>query len=405
VLRDVRAGVQAAEPVVRALRGVTLFPAPDAPPIADGIVLVQQGRIVEVAKRGTAHADIPPLAPGCDGGVVMAGFQNSHVHLNGPAFSKAATAEAATLEDGLTSLLTRYGVTTAFDIASDRDNTLALRKRLERGELKGPPDDSGPAAVSLPGAAGLHQPLRPRLPGQAAPARHRGRGADHGEAEPRCRAEATKLFLVTPQGGRPPKRMAADIAASAAAETHRRGRLVFAHPTDLDGVRAALSAKVDILAHPPLGVRGPWPAELMDAVRAAGVSMAPTLKLLRYELAKEKPPPQVAEPILQDTVREFGRFAAAGGKVLFGADVDFMADSDPTEGYELLAQAGLSSMQTLASLTTTPAVRWNEGSRRGRLSPGMEADITVLQGDPAQSARHVANVKCTLRAGRVIFSR
>ena len=50
---------------------------------------------------------------------------------------------------------------------------------------------------------------------------------------------------------------ASDIAAAAASETHRRGKLVFAHPTDLDGIRAALRAKVDILAHPPLGTPGP----------------------------------------------------------------------------------------------------------------------------------------------------
>ena len=116
------------------------------------------------------------------------------------------------------------------------------------------------------------------------------------------------------------------------------------------------------------------------------------------------PPPQ-AETVLQDSVREFGRFAAAGGKVLFGTDVDYMEDSDPTEEYELLAHAGLRPMQILASLTTTPAERWNEASRRGRLMAGMEVDIVVLNGDPAQSVRHFANVKCTLRGGRVIFSR
>ena len=37
--------------------------------------------------------------------------------------------------------------------------------------------------------------------------------------------------------------------------------------------------------------------------------------------------------------------------------------------------------------------------------PGMDADIVVLDGDPAQSVRHFANVKCALRGGRVIFSR
>ncbi len=397
---------QSAEPAVRALRGMKLYPAPDAPPITDGVVLVRDGRIVEVGARGAAHDGIPPLAPDCDGGVIVAGFQNSHVHLNGPAFANARRARAATLEDGLTALLTRHGFTTAFDIASDRENTLALRERLERGALKGPrlltaglplfPAQGLPVYLDHFDPAFLAKLPQPESVGAALATVRQNLDAG---------AEATKLFLVTPQRGRPPQRMAADIAAAAAAETHRRGHLVFAHPTDLDGVRAALSARVDILAHPPLGAPGPWPAALMDALRAAGIHMVPTLKLLRYELAKEKVPPQLAEPVLQDSVREFGRFAAAGGKVLFGTDVDYMEDSDPTEEYELLAQAGLGPMQMLASLTTTPAERWNQASRRGRLAPGMDADIVVLNGDPVQSVRHFANVKCTVRAGQLLFSR
>lgn len=394
-----------AEPAVRALRGVKLYASPDAPPLDDGVVLVRGDRIVAVGPRDAA-ADVPPLAPACDGGVLVAGFQNSHVHLNGAAFANARTAKAATLEGGLTALLTRHGFTTAFDIASDRDNTLALRARVDRGELKGPRLLT--AGLPLFPAQGLPFYLEhfdpaflARMPQPASVAAALAtvqRNLDAG-------AEATKLFLVTPQRNRPPRRMAADIAAAAVAETHRRGRLVFAHPTDLDGVRAALDAGVDILAHPPLGVPGPWPAELMDALRTAGVHMVPTLKLLRYEMDKERVPQAQAEPVLQDSVRELGRFAAAGGKLLFGTDVDYMTDSDPTEEYELLAQAGLRPMQILASLTTTPAERWQEAGQRGRLAAGMVADIVVLSRDPAASPRHFADVKCTLRGGRVIFSR
>ncbi|KQW41136.1 MULTISPECIES: amidohydrolase family protein [unclassified Roseateles] len=397
---------QAAETAVRALRGVKAYPAPDAPAIDDAEVLVRDGRIVNIGPRDPALAGVPPLAPGCDGGVLMAGFQNSHVHLNGPAFANAKAAKATTLEGGLTALLTRYGFTTAFDIASDRDNTLALRARVNRGELKGPrlltaglplfPPQGLPVYLDHFDPAFLAKLPQPDSV-SAALATVR-QNLDAG-------AEATKLFLVTPQRNGPPKRMAADIAQAAVAETHRRGHLVFAHPTDLDGVRAALRAGVDILAHPPLGVPGPWPAELMDALRAANVHMVPTLKLLRYELTKEKVPAPQAEPVLQDSVRETGRFAAAGGKLLFGTDVDYMTDSDPSEEYELLAQAGLGPMQILASLTTTPAERWNEAARRGQLKPGMEADIVVLGGDPAQLVRQFSNVQCTLRGGRVIFSR
>lgn len=400
------APAQADDRAVRALRGVKLYPAPDAPPVDDGVVLVREGRIVGVGTRDAAPRGVAPLAPGCDGGVVVAGFQNSHVHLNGAVFANARTAKAATLQDGLTALLTRYGFTTAFDIASDRDNTLALRQRMDQGELKGPRLLTAGLPLFPPQGLPVYldhfdPAFLAKLPQPASVAAALATVRQNLDAG----AEATKLFLVTPQRNRPPQRMAADIAEAAAAETHRRGHLVFAHPTDLDGVRAALRAGVDILAHPPLGVPGPWPTELLDALRAAGVHMVPTLKLLRYELAKEQVPPAQAGPVLQDSVREFGRFAAAGGKVLFGTDVDYMEDSDPTEEYELLAQAGLRPMQILASLTTTPAERWNEASRRGRLMPGMDADIVVLDGDPAQSVRHFANVKCALRGGRVIFSR
>src|SRR5262249_58915416 len=112
-----------------------------------------------------------------------------------------------------------------------------------------------------------------------------------------------------------------------------------------------------------------------------------------------------AERILQDSVHEFGLFAAAGGKVLFGTDVGYVSDADPTEEYVLMARAGMSPLQILASLTTTPAERWNETQRHGRIAPGMEADIVVLEGDPVRDVKQFANVKCTVRGGAVIFAK
>jgi imidazolonepropionase-like amidohydrolase len=215
--------------------------------------------------------------------------------------------------------------------------------------------------------------------------------------------DATKLFIVTPQGHGRVKHMPADIAAAAVEETHRQGKLVFAHPTDLDGVRAALQAHVDILAHPPLGTPAPWPQALMDRLRAEGVSMIPTLKLLRYELAKEHVPAAQADPIVNDSVQEVGKFAAAGGRILFGTDVDYMTDVDPTDEYELMGRAGMDAMQILASLTTAPAARWNESGRRGRVAEGMDADLVVLKADPAQDVKRFADVQCAVRGGKAIY--
>jgi predicted amidohydrolase YtcJ len=67
--------------------------------------------------------------------------------------------------------------------------------------------------------------------------------------------------------------------------------------------------------------------------------------------------------------------------------------------------AGLSWRQILASLMTEPARRFKEDSRRGRLAPGMEADMVVLGTDPAGGAKAFADVRYTIGAGRVLYRR
>jgi imidazolonepropionase-like amidohydrolase len=110
-------------------------------------------------------------------------------------------------------------------------------------------------------------------------------------------------------------------------------------------------------------------------------------------------------PASERLLREFGKFVARGGQVLFGTDVGYMTDYDPTREYELMAKAGLTAMQILASLTTTPAARWHEQDSRGRIATGIEADIVVLDADPADSPRNFAAVRCAIRGGEIIYSR
>ena len=97
-------------------------------------------------------------------------------------------------------------------------------------------------------------------------------------------------------------------------------------------------------------------------------------------------------------------FAAAGGQVLFGTDVGYMTDYDPTDEYAYLARA-LTPLQILATLTTAPAARWKESESRGSIDAGKDADLVMLDADPAQDARRFADVRCTIRAGRLIYSR
>jgi len=68
-----------------------------------------------------------------------------------------------------------------------------------------------------------------------------------------------------------------------------------------------------------------------------------------------------------------------------------------------MAGAGLDWRQILASLTTHPARRFGQAARKGRIAPGMEADFAGLNTDPARNAAAFADVKYTIRAGKVIY--
>ena len=65
--------------------------------------------------------------------------------------------------------------------------------------------------------------------------------------------------------------------------------------------------------------------------------------------------------------------------------------------------AALDWRQILASLTTAPAARFGFATRKGRVAAGMEADLVLLNADPAQDPTAFARVRDTIRGGRVIW--
>ena len=50
--------------------------------------------------------------------------------------------------------------------------------------------------------------------------------------------------------------MPLDIAKAAVEESHLNGKLVFAHPSNLAGIRVAIDSGVDVLAHAADDTRG-----------------------------------------------------------------------------------------------------------------------------------------------------
>jgi imidazolonepropionase-like amidohydrolase len=385
------------------LTAARLYVAPDRPPVDDAAILIVGGKIqaagpaMDVATRGAKRI------PACDGGIVMAGFQNSHVHFMEPRFADAATRPAAELTAAMTEMLNRFGFTTVVDTASALANTVALRARIEKGEVAGPRIlTAGNALFPKDGTPIYLRDLPPDQLAKLSQPASVEEALEEVQANLDGGADATKLFLMTPQGGGRYAYMQPDIALAAADETHRRDKLVLAHPTDIEGINLAIEAGVDVLVHTTIGEgKTAWDAALIEQMLAGGMSVVPTLQLYPYELKRAGLEPRIVDLATGDAVEQVRAYSKAGGQILFGTDVGYMTDYDPTEEYRLMARA-LDPMQILASLTVAPAVRWKEGARRGQVAKGQDADLAVLDADPAADVANFARVRCTIRAGRVI---
>jgi len=376
-----------------ALTGATIYPSPGDAPIARGVVLIRDGRIV-AAGAATAHA-VPADATrvDCDGLFVVAGFQNSHVHFTESKWGDAGKLPATLLSAQLEDMLLRWGVTTVVDTGSLLSNTLALRARIESGEVRGPRIYT--VGTPIYPHDGIPYYLRESLPPDVLPLLNTPRsGAESAaitERQIEAGADALKLFTGSWVERGKVLPMDAAVARAAADAAHARGKLVFAHASNVAGLEPALEARVDVLAHALDDDRG-WSESHVARMRALRMAMIPTLKLFG------------GQSFTKYIQAEVGTYARAGGQILFGTDVGYLTDYDTTDEFVLMAGAGLDWRAILASLTTMPAERFGETLRRGRVAGGLDADLVVLGADPSADVTAFANVRYTIRGGRIVYT-
>jgi imidazolonepropionase-like amidohydrolase len=391
-----------------AIVGARLYSSPDATPIEDSVVVVKDGRIVSAGSRANTPVPSGVRLLDAHGAVLTAGFWNSHIHFMTPDVLKASTANAETLKSALQAMLTRWGFTTVFDLASSTDNTLALRRRINSGEIPGPmiltvgdpffPKDGTPIYVRdfLKSQDWPSEEVATPKEAAARAARQLDRGTD-----------GVKIFAGAIVGGKigvlP---MPIDIAKAVVAQAHQRGKPAFAHPSNLAGLNVAIESGVDILAHATAndggGVPGGWSPELIARLRNHNMALIPTMTLFEVEARRNRESSDDLAQAIAIITAEVKDYAAAGGQILFGTDVGYTDAFDTTEEYRLMS-AALDWRKILSALTTAPAARFGYGGRKGRVAQGMDADLVLLDADPAKDPTAFARVRDTIRGGRIIW--
>lgn len=380
-----------------AIQHARIYTSPADPPIADGTVVIRDGLIADVGANVAtpAGAQIVP----CDRCVVTAGFWNAHVHFTESKWQFAEWKAAGTLDAQLADMFLSRGFTTVIDLGSNPADTFAIRRRVEQGDVLGPYIYTAGTALYPP--HGIPFYVRETTPGwmhammpqpgtpteaQAIVRRNLASGAD-----------LTKLFTGSwvQRGHVLP--MPVDIVRAAVETSHNNGKIVFAHPSNLAGTQAAIQGGVDVLAHVPDDTRGITP-DLFETMVRRNMGMIPTLKMFSTTVTSD---PHYLDPMYA----EVRQFKADGGTLIFGTDVGYMTDYSTEGEFAALAKCGLAWQDVLAMLTANPAARMGQTSRKGTITLGKLADLTILSADPAMDMTNFARVQAVIRSGAVIWQR
>ncbi|HYL63525.1 MAG TPA: amidohydrolase family protein [Candidatus Methylomirabilis sp.] len=380
-----------------ALVGATIYTSPTDDRIHDGVVLIEGTTISAVGPKSQVRIPLDAQVLDCSGLAITAGFWNSHVHFFERKWSNAAAIPASELALQLEAMLTRYGFTSVFDLGSMWENTRAIRYRIESGEVPGPKIRSTGEALVPPGALPSDTVLS-MMGTMKFPAPEIAYAAQASAAAQRLLddgVDGIKLFASSPRS----KPLTVETLQAAVDEAHKAGKLAFVHPNSGADILTAVRAGVDIIGH-TTPQSGPWDHELLAAMKRRGVALTPTLTIWKYYARHDRISAQ--EQIVNTELGQLRTWLASSGVVLFGSDLGAI-DYDPIEEYSLMSGAGMDFRQILAALTTAPAGRFGDASHLGRITPGYQADLVVLAGDPAKNLHALTAVQYTLRAGKIIY--
>ncbi len=383
-----------------------IYPSPTEPPIENGSILIRNGHIQAVGPAAAIKVPHGATVIDCKGLIVTAGFWNSHVYILTPGLLNAETRSPEEINSQLKEIFTSWGFTTVFDIASVLQNTNHIRLRIESGEVDGPRIltvgepfwGKGGTPVYVRGFLEANHISIPEVESTE-------QAAERVRQQIHDGADGIKIFANSvEQDGI--LTMPLDLAKATVDEAHRAGKLVFAHVSNNQGIEVAILSGADVLAH-TTPADDLWSSSFAKRLTVAHLALTPTLTLWDVEAKKSNPnaSPEAIEEGMGRAAQQLKAFSQAGGQVLFGTDVGYIDTVNTSEEFEWMARAGMTVQQILASLTTNPAQRLGYSSRSGRIATGMDADLVVLSADPAQRATAFSEVRYTIRAGKIIYSK
>ena len=387
------------------LSAARVLPGPVGEVIHDGAVLVEDGVIRAVGTRAAVVDLAGPQAGQLHhpGGTILPGLIDAHVHLAFDAGPDPVATLVGTDDAGLSvamveraARLLASGVTTVRDLGDRGGAALRLRDAVAAGRVAGPRILSAGAPLTPPGGHCWF------FGGEA----HGGPEIlDVVRRNLELGADVIKVMVTgghLTAGGAAMWESQFDRSelALAVAEAHRAGRRVAAHAHGTDGIRAAVAAGVDTIEHCTLanGQGFDEPVELAREMAERGIAVCAAVSADWRNYAAK-----YGEGIAERLLGRVRWLADHGVRLIAGTDAGIPdAPFDDFVGsVELFEHLGFPPGRVVELATVHTAEALGLAGRTGRLAPGHDADVLVVDGDPTESVAALRGVVLVMARGIV----
>ena len=398
---------------VKAFTGARLIDGTDRAPIDNATLVVRNGRVVAAGPAASVTVPADAQRVSLAGKTVIPGLVNTHGHVGNTVGLQQGQYSAENVARDLHTYAA-YGVTTVFSLGDDQAAGIAARDAQRTPSL-----DRARLFVAGP-------VLAPKTVEEA-----RRLVAD----DQAMKVDIVKIRVDDNLGTTP--KMAPEIYRAVIDEAHKRGMRVAVHLFYLDDAKSVMDAGADFIAH---SVRDKDVDDAFVAMlKRRNTCYCPTLmrevSTFVYEStpawfsdplflkhADAKVVEQLKEPARQEQMhnsraaqrykvaldqasRNLKKLSDAGVTIAMGTDTGPPARF---QGYfelmelELMAKAGLSPRQVLASATRDAARCQKLDAELGTLEANKWADFVVLDADPLADISNVKKISAVYIAGNPV---
>ena len=382
--------------------------------IADPVVIVTDGRITAVGRKG--QVSIPDGAERIDlaGKTILPGLIDMHVHLTSLAdvggyrtyeytdsfWGAVGVANAKITLDA--------GFTTVRNVGAADFQDVGLRQAIDGGYVPGPRIVTAGYAIGATGGHCDNGSLPPSYDSKSP-------GIVNGPEEARAKvrwlhkygAEVIKIcatggvFSVGDSVGA--QQLSFEEMKAIADEAHMLGIKVAAHAHGNDGIRTAIKAGIDTIEHCSLAddetialaaKTGTWfDMDIYndDYILATGTANGTP----QESIDKEK----LIGRLQRETFRKAVR---AGVPMLFGTDAGVYPHGDNGKQFAKMVEWGMTPMQAIQAATKSGAEALGWTKDVGAIAVGRFGDIIAVDGDPIADVRQLEHVGTVIKAGEIV---